>query len=592
MRFRVLGPLEVWDDGVKCELGGGRQRALLALLVLSRNQVVSVDRIIDALWGENPPATAQKVVQGYISQLRKVVGADALVTHPWGYGLVAPRGRVDVDEFERLVDRARGEGPARAAETLRKALELWRGPALVDVAYDSFAQGEIARLEEARLAAVEDRIDAELALGSAAKVIPELEALVREHPLRERMRSQLILALYRTGRQAEALELYAEGRRRFVDELGIEPGPELQELQRQILAQDPVLGPIARAPLAIVARQRWKLLAAGGALIAAATTAVVLGPTGGESPHVAAGPNTVVALDPQTNQLADAFGVGGVPTHLAIGGNAVWVVNSYDGTLSRIDLRSRSVRTFSTGSAATGNATPDIAVGADSAWVTNGAAGVSRLDLRSAEGLRTIRLPNGRTKTYAALVAASRSDVWVIGGGAFVEGPHSLAWRIDPHTNRVTRTVALEGAAVFGTRPPLAVGIAGDSVWVRGLLGIVRLDRRSGRLKGQLTLASTATVPATREGFLAGAGSVWAADHGRGVVWRVDSGSGLTVAAIPVRGRPAGVAVGGGAVWLADANGEILKVNPKTNEVVARIPVDGVPSGLAFGFGRLWIALD
>jgi hypothetical protein len=198
-----------------------------------------------------------------------------------------------------------------------------------DVAYDSFAQGDIAWLEEARLAAVEDRIDAELALGWAAKLIPELEALVREHPLRERLRGQLILALYRAGRQAEALELYAEGRRPFVDELGIEPGPELQELQRQILAQDPVLGPIARqTPFVIVARKRWRLVAAGAALLAAATTAVVLGITRGESVHVPAGPNTVAAaLDPQTNRLVDAFGVGGVPTRPATGGNAVWVVN-------------------------------------------------------------------------------------------------------------------------------------------------------------------------------------------------------------------------------------------------------------------------
>ena len=126
MRFRVLGPLEVWDDGVQLELGAGRQRVLLALLVLRRNELVSVDRIIDALWGEHPPATAQKLVQGYISQLRKTVGADALITHPWGYGLIAPPGGVDVDEFERLVDRARGEEPASAAETLREALELWR----------------------------------------------------------------------------------------------------------------------------------------------------------------------------------------------------------------------------------------------------------------------------------------------------------------------------------------------------------------------------------------------------------------------------------------------------------------------------------
>jgi DNA-binding SARP family transcriptional activator len=431
MRFRVLGPLEVWDDSVQRELGAGRQRALLALLVLRRNDVIPVDRIIDALWGEHPPATAHKVVHGYISQLRKAAGPDTLVTHPWGYALIAPRGAVDVDEFERLVDRARGEKPARAAETLREALELWRGPALVDVAYESFAQGEIARLEDARLAAVEDRIDAELALGRAANLVPELEALVREHPLRERLRGQLILALYRIGRQAEALELYAEVRRRLVDELGIEPGPELQQLQRQILAQDPALGPITRPPLAIVARHRWKLVAAGAALIAAAATAAVLWLTHGESAHVAAGPNTVAALDPQTNRLVDAFSVGGVPTQIATGGNAVWVVNSDERTVSRIEPGTRSVRTVSTGTGPT-----DIAVGSGSAWVTNGDSGmVSRIDLRSAEVRRTIRLPGGRPEPLATWIAASPSDVWVSGS--------SGASRIDPHTNKVTRTVPL-----------------------------------------------------------------------------------------------------------------------------------------------------
>jgi DNA-binding SARP family transcriptional activator/streptogramin lyase len=571
MRFRVLGPLEVWDDGVQSELGGGRQRALLALLVLRRNEVVSIDRIIDGLWGEHPPATAQKVVQGYVSQLRRAVGADALVTHPWGYGLVAPRGRVDVDEFERLVDRARGEGPARAAETLREALELWRGPALVDVAYDEFAQGEIARLEEARLTAVEDRIDAELSLGWAARLIPELEALAREHPLRERLRGQLILALYRTGRQAEALEFYAGFRRRLVDELGIEPGPELKELQRQILAQDPALGPIPRPPLSIVARHRWKLVAAGAALIAAAATAAALWLTHGESAHVAAGPNTVAALDPKTNRLVDAFSVGSVPTQLATGGNAVWVVNSDERTVSRIEPGTRSVRTVSTGTGPT-----DIAVGSGSAWVTNSDSGmVSRIDLRSAEVRRTIRLPGGRREQLATWIAASPSDVWVSGS--------SGASRIDPHTNKVTRTVPLDDR-------PRAVAIVGDSVWVRGDFGIVRLDRRTGRLEHQLALASHGCCE--RGGLAVGGGSLWTPGIARGVLWRLHAKTGLLVAAIPVRGTPAGVAVGGGAVWVADRPAQILKVNPNTNKVVARIPVNGVPSGLAFGFGRLWIALD
>jgi DNA-binding SARP family transcriptional activator len=573
----------VWDDGVQCALGAGRQRALLALLVLRRNEVVSVDRIIDALWGEQPPATAQKVVQGYISQLRKAVGAETLVTHPWGYGLRASPGSVDAEEFERLVDRARGEDPARAVETLSAAIGLWRGPALADVAYESFAQGEIARLEGARLAAVEDRIDAELALGWEQRLVPELEALVHDQPLRERLRGQLILALYRSGRQAEALELYAESRRRFVDEWGIEPGPELQELQRQILAQDPALGPMARQmPLVIVARQRWRLIAAGAAVVAAMSIAVALGLARGESRHVAAGPNMVAALDPQTNRLVDAFSVGSVPTQLAIGGNAVWVLNSNDRTVSRVEPGTRSVRTVSTGTDVAG-----IAVGSDSAWVANGLAGtVSRIDLRSAEVRRTIKLPRGRQITS---IDAGPFDVWVSGIGR--QPP--VAWRIDPRTNEVTRTVPLDHL-------PRTVAIVGGSVWIRNDFGIVRLDRRTGRLEHRLALASHGCCE--WGGLAVGEGSLWAVGIARGVLWRLDARAGVVAATIPLHGQhpvnlisstnPAGAAVGAGAVWVADANGAILKINPNTNDVVARIPVQGVPSGLAFGFGRLWIALD
>ncbi len=578
MRYCVLGPVEVRGDAAEQELGAGRQRALLAFLLLHRNEVVASDRIIDALWEESSPATAAKVVQGYVSQLRKALGEDVLLTRSPGYVLAVPPGQLDVDRFEELAERARREEPRRAAETLREALGLWRGPPFADMAYESFAQTEITRLEEMRLAALEDRIDADLALGRARELIPELEALVHQEPLRERPRAQLMLSLYRAGRQSEALELYADAYRRFVDELGIEPGPELQELQRQILAQDPALRRVPRpAPLTVVTHQRWKLFAGGAALLAAATTAVALGLTGGERARVTTGPNMVAVIDPHSNHLVDAFSVGGVPVKPTTGANAVWVVNSGDGTVSRIDPQTRSVRTFSTGALVSGSG---IAVGPESAWVTNGDGTVSRINPRSAEVLRTIRLPGGSDKTGAGWIAASPSDVWAAGGTR----AGGLAWRIDPHTNKVTRTVPL----AYGDR---GVAIAGDSVWLRDDSGLVRLDRRNGRLEERLALSSRGCCEPG--GLAAGAGSVWVADHGRGVVWRVDSGTGRIVGTVPVRGKPGGVAVGAGAVWVADAAyGVILKVNPNTNAVVAKIPVGGVPSGLAFGFGRLWVALD
>ena len=245
MEFGILGPLEARDGARTLALGGPKQRAVLALLLLHANQVVTSDRIIDQLWGEDPPGTVKVVLQGYISSLRKTLGAAAIVTRASGYVIELEPEQLDLHRFEGLVAGARaaaGAGDAQdAAENLREALSLWRGPALADFAYEPFAQAPIVRLEELRLTALEDRIDADLALGRHGGLAGELEALVAEHPLRERLRAQLMLALYRSGRQAEALDVYQETRRTLVDELGIEPTQALQELERGILRQDPAL---------------------------------------------------------------------------------------------------------------------------------------------------------------------------------------------------------------------------------------------------------------------------------------------------------------------------------------------------------------
>jgi DNA-binding SARP family transcriptional activator len=231
VEFRVLGPLEVIDDGRAVPLGGARQRALLAILLTRANEVVSTDRLIDDLWGDSPPKTAANTVQFYVSQLRKLLGSDRIVTKAPGYAIRVEPGELDLERFEQLA----AEGSSR------EALGLWHGAPLADFAYEAFAQAEIARLEELRLAVLEQRIDADLVHGRHAELVGELERLVAEHPLRERLRGQLMLALYRTGRQAEALEAYQATRRALVDELGIEPSPALQELEKAILRQDPAL---------------------------------------------------------------------------------------------------------------------------------------------------------------------------------------------------------------------------------------------------------------------------------------------------------------------------------------------------------------
>jgi DNA-binding SARP family transcriptional activator len=254
MDFRILGPLEVDDGGRTVELGGTRQRALLAILLLRRNEVVAADRLIEDLYEGRPPATAAKSLQAHVSRLRRALRPeDRLHTRSGGYVLEVGLDEVDADRAVRLLAEGRRAGaagePETAARSLGAALALWRGPPLADVAYDGFAQDEIARLEELRLECLEERLEAELALGRHVEVVGELEQLVAERPARERLRGQLMLALYRCGRQAEALASYQDGRRVLVEELGIDPGRPLQELERAILNQDPALDPTA-APAA------------------------------------------------------------------------------------------------------------------------------------------------------------------------------------------------------------------------------------------------------------------------------------------------------------------------------------------------------
>ena len=225
------------DEG-SLVLGGIKQRSLLAILLLHANQVVSRDRLIDALWGASPPLACGKSIQVYVSRLRKVLADDRLVTRAPGYVLYVDPAELDLTRFEQLVGEAQRASPENASQKLREALALWRGPALDDLAYEQFTQAEIARLEEMRLAATEQRLEADLALGRHAELVGELEALVARHPLRERFRHQLMLALYRSERQAEALEAYRRARDELAEELGLEPSESLRRLEAAILRQD------------------------------------------------------------------------------------------------------------------------------------------------------------------------------------------------------------------------------------------------------------------------------------------------------------------------------------------------------------------
>jgi DNA-binding SARP family transcriptional activator len=242
MEFRLLGPLDVVEHGGSLALGGVKQRSLLAVLLLNANQLVSADRLIDELWGQTPPRTASKGVQVYVSRLRKELGGEGrLATQAPGYILRVDPSELDLARFEQLLDEASRVDPAAAAQKLRRALSLWRGPALADLAYEPFAQSQIGRLEELRWAALEQRIDADLADGRHAELVGELEALITEQPLREHLRYQLMLALYRSARQAEALDAYRKASRELSEEVGLEPSEELKGLETAILRHDPVL---------------------------------------------------------------------------------------------------------------------------------------------------------------------------------------------------------------------------------------------------------------------------------------------------------------------------------------------------------------
>jgi DNA-binding SARP family transcriptional activator len=239
MDFRILGPLEVRDRGRPIELPRRKQRAVLAILLLRRGEMVSSDVLVDGLWGEDPPPTARAALHNYVAQLRRALGPGLVLSRAGSYLLdIAPE-QIDVGRFERLTAQGRAASGEERVEKLREALMLWRGPPLADLAFEPFAANEASRLEELRTAALEDLIDARLSLGASAELVAELEALITEHPFRERLRGQLMLALYRAGRQAEALEAYQEARRVLTDELGIEPSAPLRELEQALLRQDP-----------------------------------------------------------------------------------------------------------------------------------------------------------------------------------------------------------------------------------------------------------------------------------------------------------------------------------------------------------------
>ncbi len=248
MEFRILGPLEVVGEQGPLALAAPKQRALLATLLVHAGEVQSVDRLVDALWGDRPPPSAEASLQNFVRQLRSAIGSDRLLTRTPGYVLeLASNDELDAAHFARLLAVARASDPAQRRGILADALRLWRGSALAEFAYEEFARAESGRLDELRLIALEELYEADLEAGKGSELVPELERLAAENPLRERVLAQLMQALYRAGRQAEALQVYEDVRRRLGESLGADPGPGLQTVHRAILQQrdDLLPGPSA-----------------------------------------------------------------------------------------------------------------------------------------------------------------------------------------------------------------------------------------------------------------------------------------------------------------------------------------------------------
>jgi DNA-binding SARP family transcriptional activator len=576
MQVRILGPLEVWDGDRAVDLGAGRQRALLALLALKAPDVVATDRLIEELWGGSPPATAAKALQNHISQLRRALGADAIATRPPGYGLRLETDDFDAGQFERLASEGRRQledDPRAAAQTLRAALGLWRGPALADFAYESFAQGEIARLDELRLEAIEDRIDADLATSRGAELVSELETLVSANPLRERLRGQLMLALYRSGRQAEALDSYREGRAVLHGELGLEPGAALRELEQAILIHDPALGPPPKLPrLASTGRRRRAAIGAFVTVAVAIAVVVAAAIATGDDPAPVVAPNTLVKIDAETNEIVDVVPVGREPGEVRVVGGYVFVSSETDETLTRIAMDTGEVTTSGASGADGGLA----AAGDRFVWVTSvNRARVERVDADSMLVVDGVAIPR---HLRLADVAVGRGSLWV----SYTPSPAQVV-RYDLPTLRPERRYAFD---FFHAPIQIAYGLG--AAWVsQGFSsgGLLRIDGASGD-------TSDMRVGSFAGGLAVGFDSVWVATFNDDNVWRIDPLSETASSIVHVRDGPFEVAVGAGSVWATNhCDGTVSRIDPASNEIVATIKTDYFPSGLDVGGGYVWVGV-
>jgi DNA-binding SARP family transcriptional activator/DNA-binding beta-propeller fold protein YncE len=603
LEFRVLGPLEVIRGQQGLPLGSPKQRALLGLLLVHANEPIPRERLIEELWGDAAPKTVNAVLNVYLTRLRRLLadgtGEQLLLTQAAGYVLSVPPEGLDARRFEALLGRGRRElasGEAeRASLTLRDALALWRGPALADLAFEPFAQTEIARLEELRLAALEARIEAELVLGRQASLVAELESLVAAHPYREGLRVQLMLALYRSGRQAEALETYRRARRTFSEELGIEPSPRLQELEGAILRHDSSLeapGPEALRreeertgtvgeKRRLTRRGTLALALALGLVIAAAVVAAVRESSGRTSAPVQLSGESVAVIDPGTGAIVGEIPVGGRPAGPAVGEGSVWVGNRDDNTLLRIDASSLDlVRTIGLSVAPT-----DVEVGAGSVWVLSDWA-LLRVDPAINDVVDTVPLPRGSGQGRWSHVEVGANAAFVCtcaGGPGEVIRVDVATMSVKPVRRRPVWTIAYGEGALWA--------LTGESDTIE------RIDPETNAVVATIPLGRIGETSGWRYRIAAGEGGVWVLAPAS--LWRIDSTTTRFVGSVPLDRSEEGssVATGDGAVWIAKPDGVLLRIDPDSQRVANTIrlgtliyPAD-LWDALAVGEGSVWVAV-
>ena len=575
LKLQLLGPVEATIDGRPLSLGPKKQRSLLAVLALHANETVSVDRLVDALWGERPPATAQKMVQLYVSQLRRLLAADSvqIVTQGRGYALRIDPTAVDVASFEQLVGEAVSDRgiPNEAAQA---ALTLWQGAPLADIANEPFAAAEIRRLEELRLRAAELAIDDDLALGREQEALAKLERLIEEDPLRERFYAQRMLALYRAGRQAEALESYSAARRRLVEEAGVEPGSELRDLQARLLRQDPSLEratpkPSTRprrttTPRELVGEPRIRRLV-WGAVAVAILAAVAFGITRlfGADHLTGLAEDSVGVIDPDEAKITTQYRLGAAPGAAAEGAGSVWIANPGDGTVSRLHPGEDRVETIDVG-----HSPVALAFGGGSMWVgTSDDGALAQVDPDANRVVQRIPVGNG-----VSAVAVGYGAIWV---ATALDGE---VVRIDLASGLVTKRVAVGGR-------PVALATGAGGVWAASEESgtVARIDPATGE---PLDAIAVGNGPAA---MAVGLGGVWTANREDGTVSRIDPAVSQVTNTIPAGREPAALAIGNNAVWVADAEGALLRLDSENDQIDARVQTESAPTGLVDFDDAIWV---